>query len=269
VLAGYTSAAFTTTSGVAVAALASVEVRREDTNALASIWSDEAGLSVLANPFSADSSGRFAFYAAGLRRGFKVTVTPFGGGTPVVLRNQAVGIAGQLDATAYGESLMNAASEVDATQILHAQRKLFSMTGAVVSNSGAGAQDLVTYTMPANTLASGRGIKIIAWGIMASKATAFQAKVYFGATAVATLTNIASEATNWRHEVEVIATGVNAERASNLTTAQGVTVAGLSVASFPALAEVLSGSIDVKIRAEGVLAAGDVTAQGLIVEVLN
>lgn len=94
-LAIYSSAAFTNTSGVAVAASASVEVRREDTGALASIFSDVDGLNALANPFNADANGRFSLYAAGLSLGYKITVTK--DAVSHVLRHQAIGTAAQID----------------------------------------------------------------------------------------------------------------------------------------------------------------------------
>jgi hypothetical protein len=98
-LAVYTSAAFQNVSGLAVAANASVEVRREDTNAIAAIFSDVNGATALGNPFTADSDGRFAFYAAGIALGYKITVTK--GSSTQTLRHQAMGNAQYLDETAF------------------------------------------------------------------------------------------------------------------------------------------------------------------------
>lgn len=75
---------------------ATIEVRREDTAALASIFSDEDGLVAITNPSAfTDSKGNFSFYAEGLERGYKITVTD--GAFSLVLRNQAVGTAQQFD----------------------------------------------------------------------------------------------------------------------------------------------------------------------------
>lgn len=75
-LLNYTSAAFTNSSGLAVAAGATVEVRREDTGALASIYSNVDGTIPITNPSAfADSNGRFVFYVAALRQGYRVRVT--------------------------------------------------------------------------------------------------------------------------------------------------------------------------------------------------
>ncbi|NIQ01601.1 MAG: hypothetical protein GWM98_15450 [Nitrospinaceae bacterium] len=92
----YNGVAFTTTNGdVQVANAASIEVRREDTGALASIFSDRAGGTPLSNPFNADGEGRFEFYAAGLDQGYQVKVTK--DAETYTLNNQPVGLARELD----------------------------------------------------------------------------------------------------------------------------------------------------------------------------
>jgi hypothetical protein len=98
-LAIYTSVAFSTASGLALAPSASIEVRRTDTGALASIFSDEAGTAAKANPFSAASDGSFSFYAAGIARGYQVKSTY--NAEVVILANQAIGTAAQYDAAAF------------------------------------------------------------------------------------------------------------------------------------------------------------------------
>lgn len=109
-LANYTSTAFTTASGVAVAALATVEVRRESDGALATIYSDEAGTTGITQPgFAADANGRFSFYTLGSNHGYQVTVTKAGGGETATARNQAIGTAAQRDMTDYGASIVNLA----------------------------------------------------------------------------------------------------------------------------------------------------------------
>lgn len=99
-LAKYSSAAFLTASGIAVAALATVEVRLDGPGggALAPIYSDIDGLTPIAQPgFAADSSGRFAFYTFGRVGGYQITVTKAGGGETVTLNNVPIGTAGQID----------------------------------------------------------------------------------------------------------------------------------------------------------------------------
>lgn len=100
-LAIYTSAAFTNSSGVAVAAGADVEVRRMDNGNLAVLWENEDGTGPLSNPALglADSDGRFQFYVAGVDRGYSVAVTS--GADTVTVDNQAIGTAAQLDQSAF------------------------------------------------------------------------------------------------------------------------------------------------------------------------
>jgi hypothetical protein len=108
-LAIYNSAAFSTASGVAIAPSAAVEVRRESDGALAAIYSDEAGTAPIAQPgYAADAQGRFAFYAAGLSRGYWVKVTF--GAEVFNQRNVAIGTGAQLDAGATGAAVLAAAT---------------------------------------------------------------------------------------------------------------------------------------------------------------
>lgn len=96
----FNSAAFATATGVAVGANADIEVRRESDGAVATVYSDEAGTAVITQPgFQADASGRFAFYAPGVQRGYSVKVTK--GAETWTLHNIAIGTAGYLDATSF------------------------------------------------------------------------------------------------------------------------------------------------------------------------
>jgi len=95
-LGNYSSVAFSTVnSTVKVLSNASVEVRKESDGLLASIFSDRAGVSPLANPFTTDAQGRFEFYAAGIADGYRVKVTK--GSESHTLNNQAVGTLQERD----------------------------------------------------------------------------------------------------------------------------------------------------------------------------
>lgn len=103
----FNSAAFTNIAGVAVAANASVEVRRESDNALASLFTDKTGATAQVNPFLADANGRFSFAAAGLADGYRVQVTK--DASVFTLRYVPIGAAMYYDASTFGASLMAAA----------------------------------------------------------------------------------------------------------------------------------------------------------------
>ena len=69
---------------------ASIAVRKQSDDALASIFSGRLGSpsEVLSNPFNADSDGRFEFYADHIDEGYKITVTK--GSETYTLNNQMV-----------------------------------------------------------------------------------------------------------------------------------------------------------------------------------
>jgi hypothetical protein len=114
-LAIFSSAAFSTASGLAIAPGAVITVYREDTGTIASIFSDESGAIPLGNPLTADASGRFSFYATGLLRGYRITVTF--GAESYDLRNIPIGTAAQVDITAFGTDLIDSADAASAHQV--------------------------------------------------------------------------------------------------------------------------------------------------------
>ena len=92
-LANYSGVAFSTTSGLAVADYAEVEVRLESTGDLADIFEDRDGATPLDNPFDADEFGRFTFYAAGGAYSIKVTY----GAENYILHYQGIGTNSEID----------------------------------------------------------------------------------------------------------------------------------------------------------------------------
>lgn len=118
--ANYSSAAFTNAAGVAVAANATIEVRREIDGALATIWSDDAGASAIAQPgFVADSNGRFTFYAAGSLGGYRIAVTK--DAVTHTVFHQPIGTAGEVDVTAYTATFLGAADNAAMMTLLGTQ----------------------------------------------------------------------------------------------------------------------------------------------------
>ena len=137
-LGSYDSAAFTTAAGVAVAATADVEVRRESDGALASIFSDRAGATPIAQPgFQADATGRFIFYAAGIADGYQVKVTK--GAETHTARYQATGTAREYDASTYGASVMNAADAAAARVLLDTVNPRWHIGGLTYANNATDA----------------------------------------------------------------------------------------------------------------------------------
>jgi hypothetical protein len=83
---------------VKIAPFASVEVRRESTGALASLFSDRAGLVGISNPMTADEYGRFTFCVPGLQEGYRIRVTEAASpGLEYTHRNVPIGLFQELD----------------------------------------------------------------------------------------------------------------------------------------------------------------------------
>lgn len=76
---------------------ASVEVRRESDNALASLYSDRAGATPVGNPFT-DSTGTGRFHVAG--GSYKITITK--SSLTRSFRYVAIGLAGEIDSVVTG-----------------------------------------------------------------------------------------------------------------------------------------------------------------------
>jgi hypothetical protein len=108
-----------------VQAAASVEVRVQDTNALASIYSDRAGSVPLANPFTTGSDGLVKFFAEG--NAYKITATK--GAFSVVWEYVAIGTAQELDIGAIEELIAEAGGTPELAEIA-TQRLLANISGS-------------------------------------------------------------------------------------------------------------------------------------------
>lgn len=171
-LAVCNNAALTSQSGLAVSALATIAVRRESDGVLASIFSDRDGLVPISQPgFAADAFGRFAFYAAGLLGGYRITVTDAASpGLSYTLRNVAIGTAAQLDVESFvlegdvfnqtkGADIASASTiDLDA-----ATGNLIDVTGTTTINAitlSAGRERVVRFT-GALTLTHGASLVLL------------------------------------------------------------------------------------------------------------
>ncbi len=147
----------------AVANLAAVAVYRETDGALASIYSDNAGASPIAQPgFAADAQGRFTFYAAGLDQGYKIVATHAGSGETHTLRNVAVGNTKQRDATPIAVSILAAADAAAVRALLDVPNNASVVTTAAVRQA---VRQTVEYGLTdgngyANFLQAGAGLRL-------------------------------------------------------------------------------------------------------------
>lgn len=151
--------------------------------------------------------------------------------------------------------------------------------GAVLINlqntpvgTGAGASDLMTYTMPANTLsANGNMIRIKAWGSTANNANAKVLALQFSGNTVVSSTLNSSITGSWEINAVISRTGSNTQqRTGTLSqTAQGTSGSFLQVQGQGTEAVTDTSTIIVKCRATTATASNDIVQNGMIIEWLG
>ena len=83
-----------------------------------------------------------------------------------------------------------------------------------VGNVGTGEDDLITYSLPANSLsADGKGVKIKAWGTTAANGNTKTIKLHFGSTVVRQIGASAINDKDWKIDAIVIRTGASTQDA--------------------------------------------------------
>lgn len=118
-----------------------------------------------------------------------------------------------------------------------------------VGNVGGGTDDLMSWSMPASTLATNKeSISIEAWGSIANNANAKTLTFNFGSTTVVSATLPTSVAAGWRLTATVVRTGATTQLAQGtITVGNGATYPINSTPTTPA--ETLSGAVTVKCTA--------------------
>ena len=143
---------------------------------------------------------------------------------------------------------------------------VISVNTTAVGNVGGGQDDLMTYSLPANTLsADGKAIRITAWYSTASNGNTKTITLAFGGT---TLTGTISSTFNNQLGIiraVIVRTGASAQEAATWDTLN--TQFG-TLRTTPA--ETMSGAITIKMTGQsGSSATDDVVQRGMIIEVLN
>jgi hypothetical protein len=140
---------------------------------------------------------------------------------------------------------------------------LFSSTTSA-ANVSTGETDLITYSMPGSTLAvNGQKVRVTAFGDDVNNANLKSIRIYFGATVIGAITGQTTP-TGWLASGIVIRTGAATQVAFG-----GVTMhTGTQTETSSAPAETLSNAITIKVTGQSGTASGDVTAKGLIVELI-
>jgi hypothetical protein len=137
-----------------------------------------------------------------------------------------------------------------------------------VANVGSGEDNLMTYSLPANSLTTAKGVRITAWGRFASNVNSKTVKIYFGSIAMSTENTSLSSVTRWVARGIVLSTAGNTQKylsSIDISTSAAVTAGELNVGD---LAETDTSAIVIKCTGEGV-ADGDIIQEAMVVEFIN
>lgn len=133
-----------------------------------------------------------------------------------------------------------------------------------VSNVSTTETDLMSYTLPANALsADGKGVRVTAFGTSAANGNTKTARLYFGATLVATQV-FTSSASSWHIVADIVRTGAATQTAG----AYIITALFVGTTFTTAPTETLSGAVVIKATGQSGTGSSDVTQTGMLVEAL-
>lgn len=136
-----------------------------------------------------------------------------------------------------------------------------------VGNVGAGEDDLMTYSLPANSMFEAKkGVEIHSWGTATNNANAKTVKQYFGTVAVASQALTINQAGRWSIKTTVISTGASAQDYS-FTLIQGGAATILDTNSGT-LTQTDTAAITVKCTGTAT-ADNDIVQEGMTIKFLN
>lgn len=134
-----------------------------------------------------------------------------------------------------------------------------------VGNSGAGEDDLITFTLPAARMSdNGDYIKITAWGTLAANVNSKQVKLKFGGTTLYDSTAQIQSGWSWLFEAMVVRTGASTQKALAKATYDNVVTLYTNELTLTNPAETLSWTVIIKCTGEWV-ASDDISQEWLIV----
>ncbi len=143
---------------------------------------------------------------------------------------------------------------------------LINYDSTQADNSGSGETDLISFSLPANSLsANGKGVRIKVAGTTAANANTKTIRLYFGASVLVT-NDVTTAPSNksWLFEADVW-------RDSSTTQeffAKGLVGTVQQTLAMSALAATMSGAITIKVTGQGT-ASSDITAKFMSVEFIN
>lgn len=134
-----------------------------------------------------------------------------------------------------------------------------------VGNVGTGEDDLMSYTLPADSFsAAGKGIRITAWGTTANNGNTKTLKIYFDGTLIDSIVLTVSQVNSWRYSMDVL------WRASGNATCiaqciQGGTATQVSCGAVTVTGITETAAIIAKLTGEAT-ANDDILQRGMLVE---
>ena len=152
------------------------------------------------------------------------------------------------------------------TVVAFAMKGTYQLFANIVPGSSVGSAETVmmSYTLPANTLAlDGYNITVEAWGTFAANTHNKRVRLYFGSTVVYDTTSLAVNGGTWKIESTIVRTGTSAEQAITFIICSNTTV--VNSVTYVVPNELLSATIDVSCSGLGV-SNGDIIENGLLVK---
>lgn len=149
---------------------------------------------------------------------------------------------------------------------------VISVNTTAVGNVGAGTDDLMTYTLPANSQsANGKGVRVTAWGSTAAVAGAKTIGAVIGSTVIASHdVSAGAVIVKWHLVVEILRTGANAQICTASFVYNQTGFGGAARTESVTSTEVDTAAIILKVTGNSANAANnDIVQTGMLVEFIN
>ena len=154
----------------------------------------------------------------------------------------------------------------------NAVRRLSVNTTQVGTGADTTEDNLMTYTLPANTLsANGKGVRVTAFGTGVSTADVTTLRSYFGAGAVSDYVLTASQGNIWRLTFDILRTGAATQVSSSLLTISPFSGGtNTTVHQIGGPAETMSGAIVIKLTGQraSTSSANSIVQLAMVVELI-
>ncbi len=153
------------------------------------------------------------------------------------------------------------------TGVAEVSGKANVQTTDVGTDADTAEKDLITYTLPANSLSTdGKLVRITAWGSFAENGNTKTIRLKFGSAIIRAIGPAGLNGLDWRIDGLVIRTGA----ATQETMATEFLDVNAQDTTISTSAEDLSGAVVIKITGQnGTATTNDIVAKGMLVEYLN